>query len=408
MTQRLGEECWWCIRLKEGTNDWRRGRLLAWSLDTADLDAPGHSGTHPVGIVEDLATGTVHSLPVDLIRFCEDQPEEGEMVDEAKSVIQDYVDVIGVSSLGELLANLRKDLGSDIPVSVQSAFTTAWKDMKDNGDIPAMEVDRSNPAAITRFARQIQRALVESDITETEKVIDAVHESLVEILPGITRREAMDALIASYTLPSEDQPVELDPVTQRMGALDSPPDAHKWAEVVHGDRKRFKEAPENSVRIQQWEAARAAVTGVDTPYVQGAASPNESETEAFMAQERERRKAEKSGVKPQIDPAAQETAPTPPIASDSQQVPPVVQGEVNWNAIATAGSEFLDNKAKEDDSIGEEVAKTKEEIAGLAEKATQGDVEAQNGLIAIAKELEAEKSTATAPQDQNRDSLPRR
>ena len=310
MTQRLGEECWWYIRLKEGTNDWRRGRLLAWSLDTADLDAPGHSGTHPVGIVEDLATGTVHSLPVDLIRFCEDQPEEGEMAEEAKSVIQAYVDY-GVFSLGELLANIRKEWGSDIPVSAQAAFTTAWKDMKDNGDIPAMEVDRSNPAAITRFARQIQRALVESDITETEKVIDAVHESLVEILPGITRREAMDALIASYTPPSEDQPVELDPVTQRMGALDSPPDAHKWAEVVHGDRKRFKEAPENSVRIQQWENARAAVTGIDTPYVQGikfAGSEEEEEAkmrelcavhrlrrieEKRMAEEAERRKKPK-------------------------------------------------------------------------------------------------------------------
>lgn len=408
MTQRLGEECWWCIRLKEGTNDWRRGRLLAWSLDTADLDAPGHSGTHPVGIVEDLDTGTVHSLPVDLIRFCEDQPEEGEMAEEAKSIIQEYVDMMGVSSLAGLLANIRKELGSDIPVSVQAAFTTAWKEMHDNGDIPAIEVDRSNPAAITRFARQIQRELVESDITETEKVIDAVHESLVEILPGITRREAMDALIASYTPPSEDQPVELDPVTQRMGALDSPPDAHKWAEVVHGDRKRFKEAPENSVRIQQWEKARAAVTGVDTPYVQGEAVPNESEVEAFFAQERARRKAEKSGVKPPITPATQEPVPTEPTASDSQQTPPATQGEVDWNAIATAGKELLPSKAKAGSWSDEYLAAMNGHMERLAKSATQGDEESRNALIAIAKELEAEKSTATAPQDQNRDSLPRR
>ncbi|MGK3946562.1 hypothetical protein ABK046_50415, partial [Streptomyces caeruleatus] len=65
------------------------------------------------------------------------------MADEAAAVVQAYVDM-GVFSLGELLANLRKDLGSDIPVSVQAAFSTAWKEMHDSGNIPAPMVDKND------------------------------------------------------------------------------------------------------------------------------------------------------------------------------------------------------------------------------------------------------------------------
>lgn len=84
-TNRIGDECWFHeIKLREGTQGWKRGRLLAWSTDTAtiDWDANGHpykpeglEGLHPVGLVEDLTTGTVHSLPVGLIRFCDQQPK---------------------------------------------------------------------------------------------------------------------------------------------------------------------------------------------------------------------------------------------------------------------------------------------------------------------------------------------
>lgn len=132
--------------------------------------------------------------------------EDEQMADEAKSVIQEYVD-IGISTIGELLSNLRKDLGSDIPVSVQAAFTTAWKDMHDNGYIPVPMVDKNDVRGLSRLAKQIERSLVEAGITKLEDVVKGVRESLLEIIPDITERETMDALsgYGQYSPPSDNQ-----------------------------------------------------------------------------------------------------------------------------------------------------------------------------------------------------------
>jgi hypothetical protein len=72
-TNRIGESCWWqFIQLRQGINEFRRGRILAWSTDFEDLQ--DGKGQYPVAIIEDLESGKVHSIPVELIRFCEHQP----------------------------------------------------------------------------------------------------------------------------------------------------------------------------------------------------------------------------------------------------------------------------------------------------------------------------------------------
>jgi hypothetical protein len=119
--------------------------------------------------------------------------QDEQMADEAKTVIQAYVDM-GIFSLGEFLANIRKDLGSDIPVSARAAFATAWKEMHDNGDIPTPMVDVNNVRALSRLAKQIERSLVEAGITKRDDVVQGVHESLQEFIPEITVRETMDAM----------------------------------------------------------------------------------------------------------------------------------------------------------------------------------------------------------------------
>ena len=42
--------------------------------------------------------------------------------------------------------------------------------------------------------QKLARALVESGITDREKLIDAVHKILTDVDPTFTRREAMDAI----------------------------------------------------------------------------------------------------------------------------------------------------------------------------------------------------------------------
>ena len=121
------------------------------------------------------------------------QTEEERMAEEAMSVVKAYVKA-GVFTFGEFMANVQRDIGGEMPVKAQVAFATAWQDAKLFGDIPTPAVAKTNLAGMTRLARQIQRSLVEAGITERDAVVNAVHQSLQEIEPEITRRETMDAL----------------------------------------------------------------------------------------------------------------------------------------------------------------------------------------------------------------------
>jgi hypothetical protein len=121
------------------------------------------------------------------------QTEEERMVDEAETVVQAYVEA-GVHSFGEFIAQVKKDLGGELPMQAQIAFAAAWQNIKAQGDIPSPTVDRTNASAMTRFARKIQRTLVESGITERDEVVEAVRESLAEMDIELSKREVMDAL----------------------------------------------------------------------------------------------------------------------------------------------------------------------------------------------------------------------
>tara|TARA_Y100001963_G_scaffold157272_1_gene253023 strand:+ start:4777 stop:12996 length:8220 start_codon:yes stop_codon:yes gene_type:complete len=127
-----------------------------------------------------MAKGKLYSNPLELAA-------------PAIKLISAYVD-LGVTTFGEFMANVRKRIGDAATVKARETFKTAWDEMKKKGDIPPTDIDLTDLAAITRLARRIQRTLVESGITKRDAVVDAVHESLQEIMPGITRRESMDAL----------------------------------------------------------------------------------------------------------------------------------------------------------------------------------------------------------------------
>lgn len=111
----------------------------------------------------------------------------------ALKIVKAYVD-LGVVSFGEFMANAIKTLGKENAEKVRATFQQAWNDLKAKGDIPAMDLEQTDTAGISRFARDIQRQLVEAGITNRDQVVDAVHESLKEFWPDITRRETMDAL----------------------------------------------------------------------------------------------------------------------------------------------------------------------------------------------------------------------
>lgn len=138
------------------------------------------------------------------------QTEDERMAEEAKAVVDAYVKA-GVFSFGEFMANVKRDIGADLPEKARVAFATAWGDAVMLGEVPTPAVDRENLVGMTRLARQIQRSLVESGITDREEVLDAVHASLQEIEPDITRRETMDAL-SGYGQYSQLKPGEVEKI----------------------------------------------------------------------------------------------------------------------------------------------------------------------------------------------------
>lgn len=134
------------------------------------------------------------------------QTEEELMIEEAESVVQAYVDS-GIYSFGVFVANIKKDLGSDIPSQAIVAFETAWKNIKSQGNIPSPTVDRTNARGMTRFVRSIQRSLVESGITKPKEVVVAVQDALKEMGIELEEREVMDALsgYGQYSPPSDNE-----------------------------------------------------------------------------------------------------------------------------------------------------------------------------------------------------------
>lgn len=119
--------------------------------------------------------------------------DDEQMADDAKEIVQAYVD-LGVYSFGEFMANVRKDLGGEIPPQVEAAFSMAWEDAVLEGDIPVPSVDRNDVSALSRLARDIARGLVEAGIEDRDEVVNGVFQTLKEIIPEITIRETMDAI----------------------------------------------------------------------------------------------------------------------------------------------------------------------------------------------------------------------
>ena len=73
MGQRIGELCWRKrIVLRDGISEWRRGRLLTWGTDFEELR--DGVGQYPVGVIEDIESAAVDSVPVHLISFAEVAP----------------------------------------------------------------------------------------------------------------------------------------------------------------------------------------------------------------------------------------------------------------------------------------------------------------------------------------------
>jgi len=131
------------------------------------------------------AKGKLYSNPID-----------PELIKPALEVVKAYVD-LGIVTFREFMSTAVQNMGAKEAKASEPTFRAAWDQLKSDGELAQPALDITNVGQLTRFARQVQRTMVESGVTEREAVVDGVHEALQEIIPEITRRQAMDAL-SSY------------------------------------------------------------------------------------------------------------------------------------------------------------------------------------------------------------------
>jgi hypothetical protein len=130
------------------------------------------------------------------VGFAYDPKQEAAKQAEALAAAAEVVKAFaneGYVAFTEFWSSIKGNIKTDAE-QAKGVFQEAWNQAKDAGEIDTPELDFNDLAGITRVARQIQRALVESGVTEREEVVDGVHEAIQELAPDITRRQTMDAL----------------------------------------------------------------------------------------------------------------------------------------------------------------------------------------------------------------------
>ena len=121
-----------------------------------------------------------------------------ERLAKAVKVIKAYVNH-GIATLAEVWADAKKSLGlddEDYPF-----YVGAWRQAREAGEIPRPIKDVENFDEVSRFARQVQRAVIDAGVgkgldakAEREAVVEAVHNELKDVLPEMTPRETKLAL----------------------------------------------------------------------------------------------------------------------------------------------------------------------------------------------------------------------
>lgn len=110
---------------------------------------------------------------------------------DAVEVVKTYAEEAYLS-FAEFWSEMRSSVGSSL--KVRAVFQQAWDEARQRGELAAPDIDMEKPSSISRVARQIERALVESGIRDRDAIVDMVHQELEGFIPGITKRDTMDAL----------------------------------------------------------------------------------------------------------------------------------------------------------------------------------------------------------------------
>ncbi len=130
--------------------------------------------------------------PPDTFFQAQQSPQWAKLVEASGQVVKAYAE-LGVDSFLELTSMLSQDMGKLLPAQ-KDALREAWDAHRGDTRIEPMGVDPSDPSELRTVAHELTRLAVESGIEEYEAVVDAVHEELQLMVPGISRTQTAAAI----------------------------------------------------------------------------------------------------------------------------------------------------------------------------------------------------------------------
>jgi hypothetical protein len=121
-------------------------------------------------------------------------PLDPELVASATNLARAYVR-LGVAKIADFLQQVAARIGSERASKVEDAMRSAWT------TAIAEEVPKATQKAldgeagsISRFAQRLAEFFLSGGITSRDELVNAVHTELVKAIPGLTRRQTMDAI----------------------------------------------------------------------------------------------------------------------------------------------------------------------------------------------------------------------
>ncbi len=119
-----------------------------------------------------------------------------DLIRAAGKLVAAYVGEKAVT-LTEVLSKANRDLGKAFK-HVEGPIREEWGKLKDTGKAPKIELESENPESVGRLAKRITKAVVVGGEREPEKVVDAVHGELVQVMgKDWTRQQTMHAMSSS-------------------------------------------------------------------------------------------------------------------------------------------------------------------------------------------------------------------
>ena len=172
----------------------------------------------------------------------------------------------GAVTLDEFLSQVREVAGDKYEV-YKDTLAEAWKNVKNEMGIPGLTVAPDDPRALFRAARMITRSIVQSGITNREKVVAAVHREMAEIIPGITERQVKEYMTkygVNPPLPTDKVSVTVADLTGQLLQLLKLEDMEKGkAPLATGARRVQTDAERQLVKLVNEAKKKGGYVQVD-------------------------------------------------------------------------------------------------------------------------------------------------